>query len=59
MLPQLYNSATVTSSLILFPFRLDSFLGGGLVTGEIVEIFGASAVGKTQVSCPLMSLLIS
>ncbi|VDL18300.1 unnamed protein product [Hymenolepis diminuta] len=28
--------------------QLDSFLNGGLVTGEIVEIFGASAVGKTQ-----------
>ncbi|KAM7539684.1 hypothetical protein Aperf_G00000042032 [Anoplocephala perfoliata] len=30
-----------------FP-QLDSFLGGGLITGEIVEIFGASGVGKTQ-----------
>ncbi|VDO05612.1 unnamed protein product [Rodentolepis nana] len=30
-----------------FP-QLDSFLNGGLVTGEIAEIYGISAVGKTQ-----------
>ncbi|CDS38299.1 DNA repair protein RAD51 4 [Echinococcus multilocularis] len=29
--------------------QLDSLLNGGLMTGEITEVFGASAVGKTQI----------
>ena len=33
---------------------LDLMLGGGLYTGELLEVVGESSVGKTQVACRLI-----
>jgi RecA/RadA recombinase len=44
------RSATMTTGLS----RLDTFLGGGLACGEITEIVGPSASGKTQF-CALLA----
>lgn len=42
------------SENIYFLLRLDNLLGGGLFTGNIYELCGPSASGKTQLSLSIL-----
>uniref|UniRef100_A0A5K3EHU8 RECA_2 domain-containing protein n=1 Tax=Mesocestoides corti TaxID=53468 RepID=A0A5K3EHU8_MESCO len=43
------RSTFSTLRLMKLNFRFDSLLSGGCLTGEITEVFGPSAVGKSQI----------